>query len=136
MAIFPGMSRSGSTLAGSLFVGRNRQESVRFVFLLSIPALFLSGILDMISLVRDIFKNGITILPQDNFTSSPKLKLSIISLLISFSLAYLIGLACLRWLLRFLSTNTNLNFIIYRILLGFCLILLSFISASLGVFRF
>ena len=136
LAIFPGMSRSGSTLAGSLFVGRNRQESVRFVFLLSIPALFLSGILDMISLVRDIFKNGITILPQDNFTSSPKLKLSIISLLISFSLAYLIGLACLRWLLRFLSTNTNLNFIIYRILLGFCLILLSFISASLGVFRF
>ena len=136
LAIFPGMSRSGSTLAGSLFVGRNRQESVRFVFLLSIPALFLSGILDMISLVRDILKNGIAILPQDNFASFPKLRLSIISLLISFALAYLVGLACLRWLLRFLSTNTNLNFIIYRIVVGFCLILLSFISASIGFFRF
>lgn len=136
LAIFPGMSRSGSTLAGSLFVGRNRQESVRFVFLLSIPALFLSGVLDMISLIRDIFKNGIAILPQDNFATFPKIRLSIISLLISFILAYVVGLACLRWLLRFLSTNTNLSFIIYRILLGFCLILLSFISASLGFFKF
>ena len=43
LAIFPGMSRSGSTLAGSLFLGRDRKESVRFAFLLSVPALFLSG---------------------------------------------------------------------------------------------
>lgn len=136
LAIFPGMSRSGSTLAGSLFIGRNRQESVRFVFLLSIPALFLSGILDMISLLREVFKNGIAILPSDNFASFPKLQLSIISLLVSFILAYLVGLACLKWLLRFLSSNTNLNFIIYRIFIGFCLILLSFITASLGNFRF
>jgi len=136
MAIFPGMSRSGSTLAGSLFVGRNRMESVRFVFLLSIPALFLSGILDFLSLIRDIFKNGIAIFPNNNFASSPKIQLSIVSLLISFSLAYVVGLACLRWLLRFLSKNTNLSFIIYRIFIGFCLILFSFIAAFLGNVRF
>lgn len=135
LAIFPGMSRSGSTLAGSLFLGRDRAESVRFAFLLSIPALFLSGIVDIIKLFQDIAKNGINLLPSTTFDSGEKIKLSIITLILTFILSYLSGLFCLKWLLRFLSKNTNFGFIIYRIILGIFLILIGFINYSFGYLR-
>lgn len=135
LAIFPGMSRSGSTLAGSLFLGRDRAESVRFAFLLSIPALFLSGIVDIIKLFQDIAKNGINLLPSTNFDSGEKIKLSVITLILTFTLSYLLGLFCLKWLLRFLSKNTNFGFIIYRIILGIFLILIGFINYSFGYLR-
>lgn len=136
LAIFPGMSRSGSTLAGSLFLGRERQQSVRFAFLLSIPALFLSGLVDLVKLIQDILKNGVSFWPSSGFTSGSKIQLSVLTLLISFALSYLVGLICLKWLLKFLSVNTNFGFIIYRVVLGLFLILVGFISYSTGYFRF
>ncbi|MBV1758394.1 MAG: undecaprenyl-diphosphatase UppP [Dethiosulfatibacter sp.] len=50
MAIAPGISRSGSTIVGALFMGLDREEAARFSFLLSIPAIFGAAILETISI--------------------------------------------------------------------------------------
>ena len=123
LAIFPGMSRSGSILAGSLFLGRDRAESVRFAFLLSIPAIFLSGIWDMVKMILDLFTGKITLLPSVNFASGLEVKLSLLTVVVSFVFSYFAGLLSLKWLLKFLSSNTNSRFIIYRLILGLCLII-------------
>ena len=46
-ALIPGSSRSGTTLTGGLFMGMNRETAARFSFLLSIPAIFASGLLEL-----------------------------------------------------------------------------------------
>jgi undecaprenyl-diphosphatase len=123
LAIFPGMSRSGSILAGSLFLGRDRAESVRFAFLLSIPAIFLSGIWDMVKMILDLFTGKMALLPSVNFASGLEVKLSLLTVVVSFVFSYFAGLLSLKWLLKFLSSNTNSRFIIYRLILGLCLII-------------
>ncbi|HBH12881.1 MAG: Undecaprenyl-diphosphatase [Clostridiales bacterium 38_11] len=50
LAIAPGISRSGSTIVGALFVGLNREEAARFSFLLSIPAISGAALLEMLSI--------------------------------------------------------------------------------------
>lgn len=50
LAIAPGISRSGSTIVGALFVGLNREEAARFSFLLSIPAIFGATLLEVFSI--------------------------------------------------------------------------------------
>jgi undecaprenyl-diphosphatase len=50
LAIAPGISRSGSTIVGALFVGLDREEAARFSFLLSIPAIFGATLLETFSI--------------------------------------------------------------------------------------
>ncbi len=118
LAIFPGVSRSGATLAGALFLGRKRQGSVRFSFLLSIPALGLAGIYDLLNVVREFAQSETTLLPSPENWLENSVHLSILAILISFALAYFIGLACLRWLLKYLASNDSRIFIIYRVFLA------------------
>jgi undecaprenyl-diphosphatase len=122
LAAFPGISRSGATISGALMLGRNRAESVRFSFLLSIPALGLLGIMDLIKVLLEIRNNGLTLLPTIGGWSDPAIiNLSIVSLLISFVFAYLFGLVVLKLLLKYLSTNTFKYFIYYRVVLALVL---------------
>ncbi len=119
LSVFPGISRSGATLAGALFLGRNRQESVRFSFLLSIPALGLAGVYDLIKVIKEMSqKSQNFVLPNIQNWSDNTIDLSLISLVIAFLLAYLFGLICLKWLLKYLATNDARVFIVYRILLA------------------
>jgi len=118
LAVFPGMSRSGSTLAGALFLGRNRMEAVRFSFLLSIPAIGLASLSDSIKLVNSFFDGKFGFLPSANSWIDKEVNLSVLSLIVGFALSYVIGFACLKWLLKFLSNHTSFVFIIYRILLA------------------
>ncbi len=118
LAVFPGISRSGATLAGALFLGRNRQESVRFSFLLSIPALGLAGVYDLIKIIKEMSQKSNFILPNIQNWSENTIDLSLISLIIAFLLAYLFGLICLKWLLKYLATNSARVFIVYRICLA------------------
>ncbi|MEP6704249.1 MAG: undecaprenyl-diphosphate phosphatase, partial [Acidobacteriota bacterium] len=60
IALMPGSSRSGSTIMGGLFAGQTRETAARFSFLLSIPAITASGLLQL--------KKGWSILPADSFT--------------------------------------------------------------------
>src|SRR3712207_6920623 len=47
LALVPGASRSGSTIMGGLFAGETRETAARFSFLLSIPAIAASGLLEL-----------------------------------------------------------------------------------------
>jgi undecaprenyl-diphosphatase len=118
LAVFPGVSRSGATLAGALFLGRQRQGSVRFSFLLSIPALGLAGVYDLFKVIREIGEDQTTLLPSPETWTDNLIHPSLLSIFIGFILAYFIGLACLRWLLKYLATNDSRIFILYRVLLA------------------
>jgi undecaprenyl-diphosphatase len=61
LALIPGSSRSGSTIMGGLFAGEARDTAARFSFLLSIPAIAASGLLEM--------KEALHRLPQGSLTA-------------------------------------------------------------------
>ncbi len=107
LALLPGMSRSGMTISGGYFMGLTKEESVRFSFLLAIPIITGSGLLQ-----------GINIIRNPNLISG-----NFISLGFGFISAFLFGWLAIDFLLKFLKTNNFKIFIWYRIALA--LILLS-----------
>ncbi|MBT5094481.1 MAG: undecaprenyl-diphosphate phosphatase, partial [Halobacteriovoraceae bacterium] len=105
LAIFPGVSRSGSTLTISRFIGMSREEATRFSFLLSLPVIF-GG---MIFKGRELFEN-------------PSVDWSAIS--IGLTVSFLTGLLTIHYFLKFIKKMGLGLFSIYRIL--FALFLLSY----------
>lgn len=100
LALIPGSSRSGSTIMGGLFGGLTRETAARFSFLLSIPAIAASGVLEL--------KEAIHKLPPG--THLPLVVATIVS--------GVIGYASIWFLLRFLRTHSTGVFIVYRLLVG------------------
>lgn len=106
LSLLPGASRSGSTIMGGLFAGETRETAARFSFLLSIPAIAASGLLEL--------KKAIEILPTDSY----------ISLAIATIVSGVVGYASIWFLLRFLRTHSTGIFIGYRIVVGFVILAL------------
>ncbi len=100
LALIPGSSRSGSTIMGGLFLGETRETAARFSFLLSIPAIAASGLLEL--------KEAMHKLPDA----------SILPLVIATVVSGVIGYASIWFLLRFLRTHSTGVFIVYRLVLG------------------
>ena len=100
LALIPGSSRSGSTIMAGLLVGEKRETAARFSFLLSIPAIGASGLLEL--------KQAITKLPHGSYGS----------LLVATVVSGIVGYASIWFLLRFLRTHSTGVFIVYRILVG------------------
>ena len=116
LALIPGSSRSGSTIMGGLFAGLNRETAARFSFLLSIPAIAASGLLEL--------KEAIEKLPAGSYGS----------LAVATVVSGVVGYASIWFLLRFLRTHSTGVFIVYRVIVGgLILAALSFgyISASI-----
>ncbi len=105
-ALIPGSSRSGTTITGGLFLGMNRETAARFSFLLSIPAVFASGFLELYESLK--FINASMTL----------------HLIISTIVAGIFGYISIDFLLKFLRKNTTFVFIYYRIGLGLLIIIL------------
>ncbi|MGH9880122.1 MAG: undecaprenyl-diphosphate phosphatase [Pyrinomonadaceae bacterium] len=117
LALVPGSSRSGSTIMGGLFAGETRETAARFSFLLSIPAIAASGLLEL--------KEAVTKLPQESFAP----------LVVATLVSAIVGYASIWFLLRFLRTHSTGVFIVYRLIVGgFILFALSsgYISASVN----
>jgi undecaprenyl-diphosphatase len=115
LALIPGSSRSGSTIMGGLFAGLTRETAARFSFLLSIPAIAASGVLEL--------REAIHKLPQG----------SSLSLIVATIVSGVVGYASIWFLLRFLRTHSTGVFIIYRLVVGAAIIfalLGGYISAS------
>jgi undecaprenyl-diphosphatase len=106
LSLLPGASRSGSTIMGGLFVGETRETAARFSFLLSIPAIAASGLLEL--------KEAINHLPAG----------SLVPLTIATVVSGIVGYASIWFLLRFLRTHSTGVFIGYRLILGFIIIAL------------
>jgi undecaprenyl-diphosphatase len=99
LALIPGVSRSGATISAGLFAGYTRADAARFSFLLSIPAVVLSGVFQL----RDVGAGD-----------GPGLAATVVATLISFVVGYL----TIAWLLRWLASHSLTIFVIYRVLLG------------------
>ena len=116
LALIPGSSRSGSTIMGGLFAGLNRETAARFSFLLSIPAIAASGLLEL--------KEAMEKLPAGSYGS----------LAVATIVSGAVGYASIWFLLRYLRTHSTGVFIVYRVIVGgLILAALSFgyISASI-----
>jgi len=103
LALVPGISRSGSTISAGLFVGLERELAARFGFLLAIPAVFASGLFSLPDAFHPVTKGMSATGPQ---------------LLVSTLIAFVIGLAAVAWLLRFLVRHNMYWFVGYRVLAG------------------
>ena len=106
LALMPGASRSGSTIMGGLLAGQKRETAARFSFLLSIPAIGASGVLEL--------RQAIDILPSDSF----------LPLIVGSVVAAIVGYLSIWFLIAFLRRNSTAVFIIYRILLGSVILVL------------
>jgi len=106
LALIPGVSRSGSTITAGLFLGLRRETAARFSFLLSIPAVVLSGLLEL-----------------GEFSGSEGSDL--VALAVATAFAFVSGYAAIAFLLRFLVTHTTNVFVAYRVALGAVVIALA-----------
>jgi len=103
MALVPGVSRSGATIAMGRVLGYRREAALRYSFLLAIPAVFGSGFYELKQALSE--KHGPNV-----FTLTETLVATIV--------AFIIGYLVIAWLLKFVTTKSFMPFIIYRICLG------------------
>jgi undecaprenyl-diphosphatase len=105
-ALIPGSSRSGTTITGGLFLGFTRETAARFSFLMSIPAVAASGLLEFYQSLKYI-----------NTHESLNMALGTLA-------AAIVGYLTIELLLRFLKKNTTFVFIFYRIIIGIIILAL------------
>lgn len=108
LALIPGASRSGVTITAALFLGMTRSTAARFSFLLSLPAVFGAGVLELYKDWHELVQS------QDH----------VVNLVTCTVVSGLVGYASIAWLLTYLKTHTTWVFIIYRVFLGLALLLL------------
>ncbi len=99
IALIPGVSRSGATISAGLFLGLERPAAARYSFLLSIPAVVLSGLFELRNL------------GDGNGASAGATAIATV-------LAFLVGYASIAFLLRFLVGHTLSVFVTYRVVVG------------------
>jgi undecaprenyl-diphosphatase len=106
LALIPGVSRSGATISAGLLRGFDRAAAARFSFLLSVPAVVLSGLFEL----RNIGEEG-----GASFGATA----------VATLLAFVSGYAAIAWLLRYLATHDLRVFVAYRIPLGIAVLVLA-----------
>jgi undecaprenyl-diphosphatase len=99
LALIPGVSRSGSTISAGLLVGFDRESAARYSFLLSVPAVVLSGLFE----ARKIGGGG---------------GAGVAPTLLATLLAFIVGYASIAWLLRYLVRHSTVLFVVYRVTVG------------------
>ena len=109
LALVPGVSRSGATIAMGRFLGYTRDAALRYSFLLALPAVFGSGLYEL----KDAFSAD----------AAPNV-FSISETLAATGVAFVIGYVVIAWLLKFVSTKSFRPFIIYRVVLGSLILIL------------
>jgi undecaprenyl-diphosphatase len=103
LALIPGVSRSGATIAMGRTLGYNRVSAARYSFLLAIPAVFGSGFYELNTAI-----------------TQPELAgpFTLFETFVATVFAFLIGLAVIAWLMRYIQTRSFMPFVIYRLILG------------------
>ena len=108
LAMIPGTSRSGSTIIGGMLMGLSRQAATDFSFFLAIPTLIGAG-------VYSLYK-------ERALLSMADIPLFATGLIFSFISAWL----CVRWLLRYIASNSFVPFAWYRIVFGIIVLVTAF----------
>ena len=105
LALIPGVSRSGATIAMGRALGYRRESALRYSFLLAIPAVLGSGTFELL-----------------NSFSEPLIDFSALETLMATLTAFITGYLVISWLMKFIQNRSFLPFVIYRILLGSALL--------------
>jgi len=101
IAVFPGASRSGSTISGGMFRGFDRPSAARFAFLMSVPVMLAAGAYEMLDVVR-----------------MPGLTEFLPALAVGFIAAAIVGWLAVRWLLAYLAGHSLYAFSAYCATIG------------------
>lgn len=101
LALVPGVSRSGATVAMGRLLGYDRVSALRYSFLLAIPAVLASGLNEL----------------GEALSGSPG-AFSLSETFVATLVAFLVGYAVIAWLMKFISTRSFAPFVLYRVLLG------------------
>ncbi len=106
IALIPGSSRSGTTITAGLFMGLKREAAARFSFLLSVPAILGSGLLEFYESIKFIDSTGL------------------INLFIATVFSAVSGYLAISFLLAYLRKHSTYIFVFYRIIIGVIILLL------------
>lgn len=106
LALIPGSSRSGTTITAGLFLGLNRETAARFSFLMSIPAVAASGLLQFYQALKFVDTN------------------QLVAMTISTIVSAIVGYLSIDFLIKYLRTRSMLIFILYRIVIGILILTL------------
>jgi undecaprenyl-diphosphatase len=109
LALVPGVSRSGATISAGLFLGFDRETAARYSFLLSIPAVVLSGLLELKGIVTGDTHRDVGLFP----------------LAVATVAAFFVGYASIAFLLRFLANHSTVSFVAYRVVVGAAVLILT-----------
>lgn len=107
-ALFPGVSRSGSTISGGLFMGVKREAAARYAFLMSIPVILGSIVFG----AKDVMENGMG-------------DVSVVSMLIGFVVAALSGFGAIKFMLALINRHKLYGFAVYTAVAGLFVLYLS-----------
>ena len=105
-AVFPGTSRSGTTILGSISIGISREAAARFTFILAIPVMLGASLLK--------------ILKYDGDVKGSEVALLIVGMVVAFAVSFVV----IKWLLAYIRKNSFKVFGWYRIALGTLVLLL------------
>ena len=103
LALVPGVSRSGATIAMGRVLGYTRESALRYSFLLAVPAVFGSGLYELNTAISE---------------NNPSAPYSLIETFGATVVAFFVGYAVIAWLMKFIATKSFMPFIVYRIVLG------------------
>ena len=103
LALIPGVSRSGATIAMGRIMGYDRVTALRYSFLLALPAVFASGFFELYKAVNEATPTG---------------GYSLVDTGIATVVAFVVGYLMIAWLLKFVSTKSFMPFVVYRVFLG------------------
>ncbi len=112
LALIPGVSRSGITILSALLIGLKRDDSARFSFLLSVPAVVLSGLLELKTMLETI-KAG-------------EEQVIWINVILGTISAFISGYFSIDFLIKYLKDHKTYLFVGYRVILGLIIIYLSY----------
>ena len=101
LAVFPGASRSGSTISGGMFRGFDRPSAARFAFLMSVPIMLAAGGYEMLDVLK-----------------MPNLGEFLPLLVVGFITAAIVGWFAIKWLIDYLSKRSLYIFAAYCVVLG------------------
>lgn len=107
LALIPGVSRSGATTTAALALGYNRTAAAEYAFLLAVPAVFGSGLYELV--------NGL---------GDPMVPYNLGLTAVATIVAFIVGLLVIAYLMKYLKKGSFLPFVIYRLLLGIVLMVL------------
>ncbi len=115
-AVFPGLSRSGSTLAAGQMRGVNRQTALDFTFILAIPSILAAAVLELSDALSAPEGIGISIA-------------AIIAGMIASAVVGYLSIVLFKWLLK---TNKMIVFIVYTAVVGLAVVAVSIVEMNIG----